>query len=66
MFSFKSVSKCLFDVITFVCFLTFAVMLEILFAVYKITKHDYDIQISQPRCKHIRYARDLSPKAHGR
>ena len=29
MFSFKSVSKCLFDVITFVCFLTFAVMLEI-------------------------------------
>jgi len=69
MFIFTTVRKCvcnrLANIIRNISLLTFAVILEVSFALYKITKHDYDVrydmEIPQPRCQHIRYARDRSP-----
>ena len=66
MFTFTTVNKCVCNIIQNIAFLTFAVILEVLYALYKITKHDdYDMEIPtkkyQPRSQHIRYARDRSP-----
>lgn len=66
MFTFKTVTKCVCDIIRNISFLAFAVILEVSYALYKITKHDdYDTEIQtkkyQPKSQHMRYARDRSP-----
>ena len=62
----NNLSKGVCNIIQNILFLTFAVILEVSYALYKITKHDdYDMEIPikkyQPRSQHIRYARDRSP-----
>jgi hypothetical protein len=66
MFTFTTVNKCVCSIIQNILFLAFAVILEVSYGLYKITKHDsYDMQMTskkyEPRSEHVRYARDRSP-----